>query len=118
MTMPLGDLSDDDLLGALTSWAGRVAAGEAELLRLLGELDARGTWATWGALSSAHWAAWRLGLSPGTARERVRVARRLRELPVLSAAMATGAVSFAQVRAITRAATTDDEAADWSVDDG
>ena len=109
--MPLGDLSDDDLLGALTSWAGRVAAGEAELLRLLGELDARGTWATWGALSCAHWAAWRLGLSPGTARERVRVARRLRELPVLSAAMATGAVSFAQVRAITRATTTDDEAA-------
>lgn len=54
MTTLLGGLSDDDLLGALTTWAGRVGAGEAELLRLLGELDARGTWATWGALSCAH----------------------------------------------------------------
>ena len=109
MTTPPCDLSDEDLWGALISWAGRVAAGEAELLRLLGELDARGTWATWGALSCAHWAAWRLGLSPGTARERVRVARRLRELPALSTAMRDGSVSFAQARAITRAARADDE---------
>lgn len=107
----IAGLSDEQLLGALTSWAGRVAAGEAVLLRLLGELDARGTWSTWGALSCAHWAAWKLHLAPGAARERVRVARRLRDLPELTAAMATGSVSYTQVRALTRIATADNETA-------
>jgi hypothetical protein len=39
-------------------------------------------------VSCAHWASWRLGLTLATARERVRVARALRELPVLSGALA------------------------------
>ena len=35
----------------------RLAAGTYELLVLVGELDHRGSWATWGALSCAAWLA-------------------------------------------------------------
>ena len=90
-------------------WAGRVAAGEAELLRLIGEWDAREGWAPAGALSCAHWLMWRCGLSIGPARQRVRVARALRELPMTSAALAGGQLTYSQVRAVTRVATAEDE---------
>ncbi len=47
-------LSDGELVEGLLSWAGRVAAGEARVLALLGELDAREVWAEQGVLSCAH----------------------------------------------------------------
>ena len=55
MDLDVAELSEDELVIELATWAGPVAAGEAVVLRLLGELDARGTWAKWGALSCAHW---------------------------------------------------------------
>ena len=112
MSLDVAVLSDDELVVALATWSGRVAAGEAVLLGLLGELDARGAWAQVGVLSCAHWAAWKLGLTPTTAREKVRVARALRDLPLLAERMSQGQVSYSQVRAITRVATAADEA-DW-----
>jgi hypothetical protein len=107
--MDLDALSDEQLRDEVTTWAGRVAAGEAVLLSLVGELEARGAWAVHGVLSCAHWLSWRLNLTPATAREKVRVARALRPLPQLQQAFAAGAVSYAQVRAITRVATAADE---------
>jgi hypothetical protein len=107
--MDLAALSDDELIAQVTTWAGRVAAGQAVLLRLVGELDARGAWAVHGVTSCAHWMSWQLGLTATTAREKVRVARALRELPLTAAALAEGRVSYAQVRAITRVATAADE---------
>ena len=109
MGAELKALSDDDLVEELVCWAGRVAAGEAQVLRLLGEVDARGLWASWGAKSCAAWAAWKLGLGMGTARQKVRVARALRSLLLVAAELAAGRVSYAQVRAITRIATPVDE---------
>jgi hypothetical protein len=53
--MDLDALTDDQLRDEVTTWAGRVAAGEAVLLRLVGELDAREAWAMYGVLSCAHW---------------------------------------------------------------
>jgi hypothetical protein len=47
----------------------------------LGELDRRGGWAEDGTGSCAESIAWRCGLTPRAAREHVRVARRLPELP-------------------------------------
>ncbi len=58
--------------------AERLAAGTYELLVLVGELDARGTWAAWGALSCAAWLADACDVEVGTARTQVRVARALR----------------------------------------
>ena len=49
--------------------------------------------------------AWRTNLELGAARERVRVARSLGTLPVLSEALGRGHVSYAKVRALTRVAT-------------
>jgi hypothetical protein len=102
MATALTDLTDDQLADEITTWAGRVAAGEAHLIRLIGELDAREAWGGAGMLSCAHWLSWRLGLGLVAAREKVRVARRLRELPLITEAFEAGRLSWTQVRAITR----------------
>ena len=47
---------------------------------------------------------WQCGIAPGAAREQVRVARRLRELPLVCAAFADGELSYSKVRALTRVA--------------
>ncbi len=101
--------SDGDLADAIVTWSGRIAAGEAELLNLIGEFDVREAWAGPGLLSCAHWLAWRTGLSPSAAREKVRVARALRNLPLVQQALGAGRVSYSQVRAITRVAAPGDE---------
>ena len=49
-------------------------------------------------------------MSSGTAREHVRVARALRDLPVIRAEFAAGRLSYAKVRALTRIATPATEA--------
>ena len=69
----------------------------------------REAWAGPGLLSCAHWLAWRTGLGPSAAREKVRVARALRELPLVQLALGAGRVSYSQVRAITRVAAPGDE---------
>jgi hypothetical protein len=53
-----------------------------------------------------------LGYKPHTARERMRVARALVELPETTAALARGALSYSAVRELTRVATAETEA-DW-----
>jgi hypothetical protein len=60
-------------------------------------------------VSCAHWLNWRTGLAMGAAREKVRVARALGDLPRLSGAMRRGATSYSKVRAITRVATPETE---------
>lgn len=45
----------------------------------------------------------------GAAREKVRVARALTELPKVSAAFASGQLSYSKARAMTRVANTDNE---------
>ena len=72
--------------------------------------DAAEGWARAEALSCAHWLSWRVGMDPGAAREKVRVARKLAELPLIDAALAAGAVSYSKCRAMTRVATADNEA--------
>ncbi len=81
---------------------------DAALFRLLTDLrqfDAAGGWYQAGARSCAHWLSWRVGWDLGTAREHVRVARRLGELPNVGAELEKGALSYSKVRAITRVAT-------------
>lgn len=78
----------------------RIAADTYELLVLIGELDQRGSWATWGALSCAAWLADRCDIEIGTARTHVRVARAMITFPALDAAMATGDISYAKARVL------------------
>lgn len=109
---PLSDLTVTELADGICLRAGRIAAAQAELLRWVAEFDRREGWAGVGMLSCAHWLSWRTGLSPGAAREQVRVAHRLEELPAVAAAFDGGRVSYSKVRAITRAAEPDD-GIDW-----
>ena len=60
--------------------------------------------------SCAQWLSWKCQMSSGTAREHVRVARALRDLPVIRARFAAGRLSYAKVRALTRIATPATEA--------
>ena len=85
----------------------RIQAATYELLVLIREFDEREGWD--GCLSCAQWLSWRAGLSLGAAREHVRVARALGELPKLSGAMRRGKVSYSKVRAVTRVATPENE---------
>ena len=109
MTNP-GELSDDEVAAEITTWAGRIAAGEARLLTLIGEFDRREAWGGPGMLSCAHWLSWRVGMGLKAAHERVRVARALRGLPLVAAAFSEGRLSWTKVRAITRVAAAEDEA--------
>src|SRR5882672_8433136 len=83
-------------------------AATARLLDLIREFDAREGWNT-GFRSCAAWLSWRVGLEPGAARERVRVARALGTLPRLAQALARGELSYSKVRALTRVATPETE---------
>ncbi len=87
--------------------AARITAATYEMLVLLADFDLRQGWD--GFNSCAHWLAWRTGLALGAAREKVRVARALPELPAISAAMRRGELSYSKVRALTRVATAENE---------
>lgn len=90
--------------------AAHLHAATYRLLVLIRTFDEREGWSD-GFRSCAHWLSWRTGIAPGAAREKVRVARALASLPLLSAAMERGALSFSKARALTRVATPDNEAA-------
>ena len=94
----------------LRHWQARLHAGTYELLVLLREFDNRTGW-DGGFASCAHWLHWRTGIALGAAREKVRVAHALAVLPTLSGTMARGAISYAKVRALTRVAAPETEAA-------
>jgi hypothetical protein len=108
MSDPAG-LDREGLEVELAALAAHLYAGTCRWLELLGELDRRGGWAEEGPGSCAAWVAWRCGLTGRAAREHVRVARRLRELPSTRAAFARGVLSFAKVRALTRVASAESE---------
>ncbi len=90
--------------------AAHIAVATCRWLELVAEFDERGGWAEWGVKSCAHWLSWRCSLGLGTARQQVRVARRLTELPLIRGAFARGELSYCKVRALSRVATPQTEA--------
>ncbi len=66
-------------------------------------------WAKWGFPSCAEWLSWRCGISLSAAREKVRTAQALRDLPGISLAFREGRLSYTKVRALTRVAALHDE---------
>ena len=99
----------DELADEITTLAAHIHAATHRLLTLIAEFDRLGGWEREGHRSCAHWLAYRTGIDLGAAREKVRVARALVDLPRASAAMARGELSFAKVRALTRVATSANE---------
>jgi len=73
------------------------------------EFDALGGWGMQGARTYAEWLSWRIGCDPGAAREKVRVARALADLPTIDSEFRRGHLSYSKVRAMTRVATAKNE---------
>ena len=88
----------------LTLYA-HISAATYRFLCLLNEFDERGAWVGEGIKSFAHWLNWRCGIGLTAAREKIRVAKALPELPAISAAFRVGTLSYSKVRALTRVAT-------------
>src|SRR2546427_1645520 len=102
-TLALDRLGDE-----IAELSAHLEAATARLLDLIREFDAREGWST-GFRSCAAWLSWRVGLDLGAARERVRVARAFGTLPRLARALASGELSYAKVRALTRVGTPETE---------
>lgn len=98
-------LSDDALESRVLGYAAQITALTAEFLSLVAELDERQSWRGPGIHSLAHWLSWKAGVSQRTAQEQVRVAKALKELPLIRQAFGAGRLSYSKVRALTRVAT-------------
>ena len=101
----------EDLSARIIDLCGRMHGGMFQLLDLIRRLDLLNPW-TASMPSCAHWLAWRCGFDMVTAREKVRVARKLADLPLIREKFRTGELSYSKVRAITRVAEPDTEQ-DW-----
>ena len=108
MTPPLPSSDEstpvEQLGEAIADIAAGIHAATYQLLVLLHEFDERKGWNN-GFLCCAHWLSWRTSIDMGAAREKVRVARALPNLPRLAGALRRGEISYAKVRALTRIAT-------------
>jgi hypothetical protein len=83
---------------------------KARRIELIGELDALDGHHSRGFGSTADWLAFECKMHPRTARDHVRVARRLRQWGNVADAFGEGRLSYCQVRALTRAPEAEDEA--------
>ena len=97
---------------ALRSIAKRRAALDAEEARWLREAEVAHIWKPLGMVSMLDYLERALGYTPRVALERLRVARALAELPVLTEALAAGALPFSALRELTRVAVPATEA-EW-----
>ncbi len=101
--------SIDDLDAAICTLAATLNAETHRLLTLVRDFDDRMGWAKWSFRNCAEWLAWRCGISLSAAREKVRTAQALRNLPSIDAAFAEGRLSYSKVRALTRVVEWHDE---------
>ena len=105
----LSHRSLDDLEDEIVSLAGRINAFEYEFLVLVREFDLRRGWRAYHFNNCAEWLNMKCGIAPGTAREKIRVANALFDLPLTSGAMQSGQLSYSKARALTRIATPTNE---------
>ena len=99
----------DELAAEICTLAGHINAANHRFLMLIAEYDRRTGWSDGATQSCAHWLNWKCGIAMGAAREKVRVARALENLPKISAAMASGRLSYSKIREITRVASAETE---------
>jgi len=103
-------LSNRELAASITELMGHLNSATQRWLAMLAEFDRRQGWSDGLTKTCAHWLNWQCGIDLGAAREKVRVARALMNLPLMNAAMARGELSYAKVRALTRIAQPANEA--------
>jgi hypothetical protein len=100
-----GPRSSDEVILDLDHSTAVMAAASAQALTAVAECDARKLWRRDGATSMTSWLAGRYRLGWGTAREWVRVAHALQDLPRIAEAYRGGRLSWDQLRPLSRIAT-------------
>jgi hypothetical protein len=100
-TVPENVLAQERLEEELATLAAHLNAGLARLLELALSFSREGELAD----EPGRWLAFRLGVTAREAREYLRVAEALEELPAIREAFARGELTFSKVRALTRVAT-------------
>src|SRR5262245_16610157 len=83
---------------------------QSHLLRCLSSIDRRATYASHGFVSTTSWLHGRHGMAGGSAREQVRVARSLPEMPVTAEAFQAAEVPPDAVRVLASASEADRDA--------
>ncbi len=105
MPVPATDPADRPLTrhlnDALTTWS----TSQRAIIGLSADFAESGEWMATGAASAAHWIAAAADIEVCTAREWIRVGRRLRTLPVIADAFEADDLSYSKVRCLTRLAT-------------
>jgi uncharacterized protein DUF222 len=99
----------EELEAQITELWGYLNAATYRFLTLVAEFDREEGYAYHGLANTAQWLNWQCGIGPGAAREKVRVARSLEQLPEIADAFAKGEISYSKVRAMTRVATAANE---------
>ena len=102
-------LTPSQLESEITTLYGHINAATYRLLTLIHQFIEQDAWAVEGVKSCAHWLNWKCGIALGAAREKVRVAQALPNLPAISEAFRRGELSYSKVRAMTRVATPENE---------
>jgi len=98
------EVPSEQLEREIAELAAHIYAATCRWLCLICEFERRECHLAWGFHSTTAWLAWTCGLTPRAAREHVRVARALAELPLVREAFERGELSYSKVRALTRAA--------------
>ncbi len=104
------DLSTGEQLGnRIAELNAYLNVAQAEFLELLREFDEQRYWEDLGFTSCAHWLNFKCGIGFNAARERLRMAHALVQLPKIREGFREGRLSFSKVRAMTRVATPENE---------
>ena len=103
--------SSEDLVESSIQIAARLSATQAALLDLIAVIDERELWRADGCLSLEDWVSFTYQVSRRTAHEWADAARALESLPHLSAAFASGELSWDKTRAVSVLATSESDAA-------
>ncbi len=94
----------EELEAKITELWGYLNAATARFLALVAEFDRTKAYERHGLANTAQWLNWQCGIGAVAAREKVRVARALEQLPEIADAFAKGEISYSKVRAMTRVA--------------
>jgi Domain of unknown function (DUF222)/HNH endonuclease len=100
----LDDPAAESLEAEITEVWGHINAATWRFLSLIARYDREGGWQRHGLARCADWLNWQCGIGPVAAREKLRVAHAIEQLPKISAAFRCGQLSYSKVRALTRVA--------------
>lgn len=108
---PLRPAAAPTLTARLTDAIDNWSTSQRAVVELAATFADSSEWAAAGVPTSAHWIAGVADIEVCTAREWIRVGRRLRSLPQITDAFERGDISYTKVRVLTRLATSTNEPA-------